>query len=63
MGEHREGVWVEASKGPSVRRMFSERAIVAVFDFLRDAKVGCIVSLATPAEEDVERVSRGNVKS
>ena len=54
---------MDASKGPSVRRMFDERATVAVFDFLRDAKVGCMVSLATSAEEDVERFSRGNVKS
>ena len=39
----------------SVRRMFSDqRAMVAVLTFLRDTRVGYMVSLAPPEEEEEE---------
>ena len=48
---------MEISECPSVRRMFDERATVAVIDFLRDTKVSCMVSLAPSAEEEGGEVS------
>ena len=41
-------------RAPSIRRMLDERVTVAVLDFLRDTRTGCMVSLAPPAEEEGE---------
>ena len=49
----------EHPRPPSVRRVFHERATVAVLDFLRDTRVGCIVSLSPPAQEEEGEVSWG----
>ena len=40
-----------ARPAPSVRKIFDEKAIVAVLDCLRDASGGCMVLLVHPAEE------------
>ena len=42
---HRKGAQVEAPKGTLGRRLLEERATEAVLDFLRDARVWCIVMI------------------
>ena len=45
-----EGLWVE-TKAPSVRWPWDVRATEAVFEFLRDTRVGCMVTTSPRGEE------------
>ena len=50
MEGHREGMRVETPRDPSVRWLWDGRATGAVLDFLRDTRVGCMMTTGPPNE-------------
>ena len=60
---HREGLQVEHLRAPSAKLLWKDKATEAatevVLDFLRSTRVGCLVTLRRPPEEEEGEESEG----